>query len=273
MKAKNIILSTGLVLSAVLGVSSSAKAASFTTNFSPNPVTDPKADITLNSIIRNDGVTVSDFKFVSSVEIVQNNNALGPASTDKGDTATSPGFDPNEAPSGAELAAYLGNRNLNNIVDTEDGGSFILKTFFGSAVVSDTASTDSFFFWERGLNSSIEIRALDASGNTIGSAFTIDKDKPFWTPAGYSIDTTEIGDDQRVGSYGVSFKDLNLTAGTLVSGLRLRAAGSFNGPDFKFVAADVIRRVDVPEPTAMIGLGSVAALAFFRRRQTKKSAV
>ncbi|WP_414576016.1 exosortase-dependent surface protein XDP2 [Anabaena sp. CCY 9402-a] len=276
MKVKNIFISTGLVLSAVLGVSSSAKAASFTTNFSPDPVTDPTADIELLSIVRNDGKTISDFKLVNSATIIKNLGALGPASTDNGDTATPPtGLTPNENPLATEIAAYLnrdgnGKINLNNIIDSEDSGEFDINVFFDSAVASNNTAIDSIFLWERGLNSSITLQAVDAGGSLLGSAYTIDKS--FWELAGFQIDTTEVGAAQNVGSQGVSFANLGLTSGTLVSGLKLTAHSSFHGPDFKLVAHDVFEGVVVPEPTTMLGLGSVAALALLRRRQGKKTA-
>ncbi|AUS99264.1 PEP-CTERM sorting domain-containing protein [Nostoc sp. CENA543] len=277
MKAKNIFISAGLALSTVVAMSNSAKAASFTTNFSPNPVTNPKGDIELLSIIRNDGREISDFKLVNRVNIISNVGNLGPASTDRGDNATNPiGFPPTEDPSAAAIAAYLnrdanGKINLNNIIDTEDGGAFELNVFFDSAVASNNNKLDNFFFWERGRNSDIKVQAINASGGLLGTAFTINRS--LWERAGFQIDTTEVNGPQNVGAWALSFENLGLTSGTLVSGLKLISETSFNGPDFKLVAHDVFERTPVPEPTTMLGLGSVAALAFFRRRQTKKSAV
>ncbi|AUS99266.1 PEP-CTERM sorting domain-containing protein [Nostoc sp. CENA543] len=267
MKTQNIFTSVVLALSASVAMSNSAKAGTFVTNFSPSPVTDPTADIILNSIIRNDGRMISDFQLVTSVNIIKNGGVSGTVSTDKGDTATSPGFNPNENPSAREIAAYLGNNNLNNIIDSEDKGEFELDVFFDSAVLSDNTATDSFFFWERGLNSSIQLQALDERGNLIGNAFTIDKS--LWEFAGFQIKTTEITQAQNVGAFGVSFGNLGLTSGTLVSGLKLIAFNSFNGPDFKLLAHTSLCCTPIPEPATMMGLGAVAGLMLMCRRQIR----
>ncbi|MGH1395612.1 MAG: exosortase-dependent surface protein XDP2 [Trichormus sp.] len=277
MKVKNIFISTGLVLSAVLGVSSNAQAASFTTNFTPNPfnpATDSTKDITLQSIEQN-GFTTDDFILVKTAKINKNTNlTLGPASTDKGLDATSPGFDPKEKPTNEQLAAYLGNTNLNNIVDGEESGEFDIDVFFDKVVASNDLGLDSIFVWERGANSDIQLQALDASGNPFGVAYKLTRNLFASNLAGYSIKTTEIATSaaQPVGAYGVSFQNLGLASTDLIYGLKLTAGAGFNGPDFKVAGANFIPVVDVPEPTTMLGLGSVAALALLRRRQTKKTA-
>jgi hypothetical protein len=272
MKAQNIFTSMVLALSAAVAMSNSAEAGTFTTNFSPNPVTDPTADIELLSIVRNDGKTIVDFQLVNSVNIIKNFEALGPASTDNGDTATPPpGLTPKEKPLASEIAAYLGNTNLNNIIDSEDDGEFELDVFFESAVASSNTKIDSFFFWERGMNSDLKVQAINASGGLLGNAFTIDKS--FWQFAGFEIKTTEITKAQNVGAWGVSFADLGLTNGSLVSGLKLISETGFNGPDFKLVAHTSFCCTPIPEPTTMIGLGAVAGLMLVRRRQMKTKTV
>ena len=60
-----------------------------------------------------------------------------------------------------------------------------------------------------------------------------------------------------------------------LAGVQIYAAGkSYNGPDFTVVARsssnrDFAQAAKVPEPGTIIGLGSVAALAFMRRRKSK----
>ncbi|MBD2347257.1 exosortase-dependent surface protein XDP2 [Anabaena subtropica] len=263
MKARNLYLTVGFVFSAILSTATSAKAASFISNISQN--TDPKADILLNSITQN-GKTFSNFSYVNSANILFNTPKTitplndGAASTDKGDKANAP-LPPNEQPTGAEIAAYLGNNNLNNIIDTEDTGSFVIDIFFDHKIVKDHSGLDNIFYWERGLNSSIGIQALDHLGNLIGNFITITPSQ--LTYAGFNIDTTEVTGAQPVGSWGISLDSLGVTS---LSGLKLTAHGSNNGPDFKIIA-----RKTTPEPTTVLGLGAVATLAFLRRRQFKSN--
>lgn len=268
MIAKNFLFSTGLALSTVVGLSGAAQAASFTTNFTPNPA-NPRGNIFLQSITQN-GFTRSNFNFVESANIISNTGlTIGGASTDRGDNASNPpgGGNPAEFPTNGQLAAYLGNNNLNNIVDTEDDGQFVIDLTFEDLIGAVSGVTDSLYFWERGGNSAITVQALDAAGNPIGNAVTINP--PVWEPAGYSIDTTEIVGAQPVGSYGVSLGNLGLANNVTFRSIRLTALTSSIGPDFKVVALPAISN-PIPEPATILGLGSVAALALVRRRQLKK---
>ena len=59
-----------------------------------------------------------------------------------------------------------------------------------------------------------------------------------------------------------------------IQGIRVSADSSHKGPDFKVIARnsytkDFAQAAKVPEPGTIIGLGSVAALAFMRRRKSK----
>jgi hypothetical protein len=152
----------------------------------------------------------------------------------------------------------MNNLNLNNIIDTEDSGNFILDLNFAKAV-------DNIFLWERGMNSRLDVQALDASGNVIGNKLALSNSKN-WDYAGYKIDTLEIGSAQKVGSIGVSLADLGLTSG-YVSGLRVSSKSTYNGPDFKVMGSVA----DVPEPSSLLGLGAVVAgvLATRRRQQSQ----
>ncbi|MEA5578546.1 exosortase-dependent surface protein XDP2 [Anabaena sp. UHCC 0451] len=264
MKSQNIFLTAGLLLGSFLAMTTTAQAASFTTNFTPNNP-DPKSDILLQSITQN-GKTISNFSFLKSADIIYNSpksigiNNTGAASTDKGDKASKPsyGVGPKEDPTGADIAAYLGNNNLNNIIDTEDTGSFNINVFFDSLIQADNSGLDSLFFWERGRNSDLQIQALDTAGNLIGNALTLLRSQQ--GNAGFRIDTTEISGSQAVGTWGVNLNQLGVTG---LRGLKLTSHASFNGPDFKVVARKT------PEPGVIIGLGTVATLAFLRRRVNK----
>lgn len=286
MKAKNIFISTGLVLSAVLGVSSNAQAASFVTKTNPDPVVDPTKDISLVSITQNGRTitpnvnlfTVKSAKIISNTPVVFNVPNTGAASSDKGDNASNPisgnpptSIIPENNPDDNDIKDYLGNFNLNNIVDTEDKGAFEIDLLFTDFVSKDEGGRDSLLFYERGSNSDILVQALDNLGNAIGNSFKITRD--LWTPAGYSINTLEVANAQAVGSYGLNFLQLGLADDAVIGGVKLIAESSFNGPDFKVFAGQFTPKKPVPEPTTMIGLGSVAALALLRRRQTKKASV
>jgi hypothetical protein len=276
MKFPQIVFPIGLALSSVLTFSNSAKAASFTNNFTPNPA-DPTRDIFLRSITQN-GVRLTDFNFVNRANIVRNTaisrGSVGGASTDRGDEATNPGgLSPKDslvagnAADAAAVAAYLGNNNLNNIIDTEDNGFFTLDLTFTNPVLANSNGTDSLFFWERGGNADLSVQALDNSGNLIGRSFRIRRN--LWTPAGFSINTTETTGAQPVGAYGVSFANLGLNSTSVINGIRLIAENNFRGPDFKVIAAST----PVPEPATILGLGSIAALALVRRRQIRRGSL
>ncbi len=237
----------------------------FDTTFSPNPA-DPNKDIKLKAVtLHSDSTKIKDFSLVTGANIVQNDLVkTGPGSSDHGDGTVSDPYLPEgpkkENPTAADIVASLGNLNLNSIIDTEDDyGTSIIEVFFGKA-------TDTFFFWERGNaltandpgpgNSDLFVESLDKFGNVLDK-FKITRD--MWKDAGYSINTKEINENQKVGSLGLK--------GTQKAvGLRLTSHKGFNGPDYKVVAQNV--NVSVPEPASLAGLGMVAgALVVSRRRR------
>ncbi|MDP5016688.1 MAG: PEP-CTERM sorting domain-containing protein, partial [Dolichospermum sp.] len=180
MKVKNLLVAAGLVVSSVLAVSNSAQAASFTTNY--NQVAGPKSNTWLNSITQNNK-TVSAFSFVNRAEIIQNDLETGTnngaASTDKGDNVSIPLGTRKENPTGADIAEYLGNKQLNSIIDTEDFGKFNIDVFFDSVIKGDNSGLDSLFFWERGMNSDLQIQAIKEDG-TYGTAFKLLRSEQAW---------------------------------------------------------------------------------------------
>ncbi len=214
-----------------------------TTDFANNPT----EDIFLQSVSHG-GSIISDFSLVTGAELIVNGTSLGPSSTDLGDNATSPNSaGATEMPSGAQVVDFLGNLNLNNIIDTEDYGISTFELAFDGPV-------NTFYLFERGINSAFTVEALDADGAVIDN-FRISQE--LWENAGYSIDTTEIGAAQQVGSYGLSLDQS-------VNQVRIISNGiADNGPDYKIVAAQV------PEPGSMAALALVggAALVAKRRKQ------
>jgi len=291
MKLQRTATFLGLACSTVLAVSTAAQAASFTNNVSQT--SDPEADIWLNSITQN-GTTFNNFNLVNRAKVVYNTpitltgvagetsnpeivggvvNNTGAASTDRGDKATAPGgreVSGLSNPTGDDIAAYLGNTNLNNIIDTEDGKSMKLNLFFANTLSVDNTGLDNLFFWERGDDfgaSDLGVQAIDANGNLIGNVLKLDRnDKQY---AGYSIDTLEIDKAQKVGTWGLKLSQLGVTS---AAGIQVFSDWTSNGPDFKVIARNTQTTTSVPEPTTLAGLGLVAAsLAAFRRRQVTKA--
>lgn len=257
MKLHQSLAFASLVAGSLLTlIAAPAQAFSFTTNFTGN---DPKGNIFLDSVALADGTVISNFSLVSAANIISNDlwtgGNTGAASADLGDRATV-GLK-QEAVTNAGVVAALGNLNLNSIIDTEDTGSFVMDVAFSKAV-------DMLFFWERGMNSRLDIQALDTKGNLIGNLLNLDSRT--WQYAGFGIDTREISGTQRVASRGVSLTDLGVSGP--ISGLRVTSRSSYNGPDWKVVGS----AASVPEPTAIAGLGLVAGVLAASRRKSKQQA-
>ena len=259
MKLKHIATCAGLIASSFLAFSNTpAQAFSFMTNFSGN---NPKGNILLNSVQLTDGTLISDFALANQANIISNDlwtgGNTGAASADMGDQATV-GIKQERVDNNGVVAS-LGNLNLTSIIDTEDAGSSVIDVFFSSAV-------DNLFFWERGMNSKLDIQALDANGGVIGNLLTSYSGK--WQYARYGIDTQEIIGTQRVGSLGVSLADLGVSSP--ISGVRVASRGRlYNGPDWKVVGS----AASVPEPATLVGLGLVAgAMAASRCRKVSNQA-
>ncbi len=248
MTVKRIFkLSAGIV--GAMAISMPAQAASFT-GFTFNATTDysndPTADIFLQSVSHG-SKTVSNFSVVTGATMIENSHAtLGPSSTDLGDNATSPNTTgANELPTNQEVVDFLGNLNLNNIIDTEERQRSVFELEFDNKV-------NTFYLFERGLNSSLKVEALDSNGNVLDK-FKVSQG--LWQQAGYAIDTTEINGAQDVGSYGIKLD-------SAVKKVRVISDFSDNGPDYKIVAAQV------PEPSSMAALALLGGALLVKRRKS-----
>lgn len=265
------LLTTGIIASASLAMlAAPADAFTFTSNFTGDA---PKGDIWLQSIQLEDGSIVDSFSVITSAKIFANDaytgGNSGAASADRGDNTTT-GVKVEDA-TAADLVTNLSNLNLNNIVDTEDSGSFEIDLFFDKAI-------DNLLIWERGQNSALAVQALDENGALIGDKVVVnfgvnslggvlDKTAHY---AGYSIDTLEIGGAQKVNSVGLTLADLGLTD-TSINSFRFFSKGGsdgYNGPDWKILgtqAEDV--SVGVPEPGTVLGLTLISGLVAAARRK------
>jgi hypothetical protein len=285
LQLASCIVFTFFAIGTNLSISPSAKAANFKTNFTQDENTS-KGDIWLDSITQNQ-VTFDNFSLVKSAEILSNtpitgvkpgdtstpgsrNNNTGAASTEKGDKATAPvpvsGLN---NPTNSQITALLGNRNLNNIIDTEDNGASKINLFFDSDIETDDTGLDNLFFWERGKNSDLGVQAIDSSGKLVGKFLKLSRFQQIG--AGYSIDTTEISGSQDVGSWGVNLSQLGVDS---LTGIQIIAKSKANqdsedydGPDYKVVAR---KKVRVPEPGTILGLGMIAGISTLLRRRVIK---
>ncbi|MBP0002064.1 MAG: PEP-CTERM sorting domain-containing protein [Cyanobacteria bacterium SID2] len=261
------LIGTAVATGTILALQTSpALAFSFTTNKMGN---DPKGDIWLQSIELEDGTTIDDFSFINHAQIVSNDEYTGgntgAASADIGDNATT-GLK-KEHLSESEIFVNLANKNLNNIIDTEDNGHFAIDLFFDKAI-------DNLLIWERGMNSKLGVQALDFDGNLIGNYLEVNSRE--WNYAGYKIDTKEIGGSQKVSALGVSMADLGVE-NSYITGFRFFSQSNFNGPDWKILGTDVTRGGEVPlepesvpEPGMMAGLLAVSSLLTFSRRRNPR---
>lgn len=251
-------VATGALLS-VMG-NANAQGPGFTFDNKVSNDTDAKEDVFLESVTI-DGEIITDFSFVSGVEIVENDDFLGGnsggASADKGVNSTT-GVSVEDA-AADDILTNLGNNNLNNIIDTEDTGSFVIDLTFEKII-------DNLLIWERGLNSDLGIQAVDAQGNLVGNRLVIESDQ--WQDAGFDILTKELQAEsasaQDVGSLGINIiEDLGVQ-GNRVQTIRFFSESAFNGPDWKFVGTE---NKDIPEPAFILGLGMLGgAFGMLKRR-------
>jgi hypothetical protein len=112
------------------------------------------------------------------------------------------------------------------------------------------------------MNSDLGIQALDMSGNVIGNFLKIIETRNSNNYANFRINTTEINEDQKVGSWGVNLQDLGVSQ---LSGLRLTSQADYKGPDFKVIAR---KSASIPEPSTILGLGVLAGIAFLQKKGT-----
>lgn len=205
---------------------------------------------------------------------------IGGISLDKGDLATGVAMESlpvesntsnlvkfNTSRAERGIVETLGNHqqsifNLNNIIDTEDDGiegtSDQQSVFTMDLLFNQGASFDTVFVWERGMNSDMLIKPIYevAENETVNTGESVTISANLWDDAGFSLDTTEIEADQKVGSKGIQFE-------SSVKGVRLISNKQFDGADFKIAAG----KRAIPEPSAVAGIGLVSGLLVVSRRR------
>ena len=255
-----ITVAAGVTVSMILALTGNANAQTFGFEFEGEYLINDGStgDVLLESVKIGDEI-VQEFSYISGVDIVANDPFLGDdtgaASADRGDTATT-GVVVEDA-TASDLQTNLGNNNLNNIIDTEDNGNFVIDLTFGKTI-------DNLLIWERGMNSDLGIQAVDLNGNLIGQRRIVTRD--MWFDAGYSINTVEIGLAQTVGSLGINISDDLGIASSDVQTIRFFSESAFNGPDWKFVGTDSTRSASVPEPAFVLGLGLLGSVFVTKKR-------
>ena len=247
----------------------------FTTNLSYNPELDPTtsfnpaltidqlkpfSDIRLDSVNFN-GKTTHGFMFVTGANIISNpfdpnTGAIDPntgkprepwyvINTGRGHNTT---FDPyitqgptsgSNGATNSDLVAAYGNRNLTSINYNRERAAGELAIF----EISFPYPTDTFYIWERGMDSDIHLDILDDSGNVIAHTDICRGDVSLGTGeyqfANYSIYTDTgfnwaIGSPQRCGTIGLHVN------GELSKTLRFTISHPEDfGPDLKVLAAPI----------------------------------
>lgn len=282
----------GVALAVTTGTSARAEGFlpfSFQTNVTaspnltgnPNLLNDPTRDVRLDSVVFN-GLTVSQFDLVNSATVIRNDTYFNAAN---GETygILHAGYGPNTTsdplvgegpakpnPTGADIAASLGNLNLNSLLVTrENADTAIIEVSFARPV-------NTFFFWERGGtpggavagDSDLLVEALADDGTTVLASYKILRAN--YTKADYNISTIVPpvlnNGPFNIGSIGIRLdgiraQTLRLTSERNNDPQRLNGVGD-NGPDFKVIAADV----KVPEPSVVFATLLAASLGIFVKR-------
>ena len=272
------------VIAAILAVSGGAASSfgavtitpfAFTSNVSTDvPNTAQGGDVLLNSVtVNGNTIPTSGLQTVNGATIILdngidtthggNNLASGRgigASTDP----LAPEGPATVTPTSADLEASQANFNLTSITVTRESP--------GVAVTAYTFAqpTNTFFYWERGIDSDATIFALDSNQDVIGAIKIYRQDE---RPTGIFI-STENGSfnitDQQLGSIGFQtsqpISELEVSSTQYVSGGAASSADhGDDGPDYKILAT-ASTTAAVPEPASATALAALSLLALGRRR-------
>ena len=164
----------------------------------------------------------------------------------------------------ADLVAAYANHNLNSINYNRERGDY------GIFTISFPQPTDTFFIFERGMDSDIHLDALDDAGSVVGHWDFLRSDGYRYSGVNIVTDTGFPGwpttGAQRVGSVGLKIADG--TATTLK--FTIHAIPDF-GPDLKVFAGAAIAQVPAPGTLLLLGSSLAILLGFSKRRGWKKT--
>ncbi|AHB41134.1 hypothetical protein P148_SR1C00001G0329 [candidate division SR1 bacterium RAAC1_SR1_1] len=191
---------------------------------------------------------------VKQIKPVPNKNEL---STDRGDLASY--INPNkEDPTEEEIADYLSNNNLNNLIDGEGRGEVILDVELEKIVYDNTKKGDvigELLIFERGMNADMYIQSVDSlGGKELGKKIFLNRKDLIY--AGFDVDTVEIGTPQKMGYWKVDLEKLGVGA---IKFLRISSEPKNSGPDFKIIGLNTKKcKQKQLEPLEVTALCSVS---------------
>lgn len=237
------ILAASAIFSLMLNYNSNSSAANIdapmcTETYNSSSIvldyiyTDPKKDIILKWI-NFDNVVFPQLVLVKNVKQLKPTPNKNELSTDRWDLAwyTNPN---KENPNEKEIAEYLSNNNLNNIIDWEWRVEVSLDIEFDQ-ILSDNNSTGDavgeIMIFERGMNSDIYIQAVDKLwGKGLGNKVFLNRKEMIY--AWFNIDTIEIWWSQKMGYWRVDLWRLGVSE---LKYVRLSSLPVNSGPDFKII--------------------------------------
>lgn len=269
------VLAASAVLSFMLNYNTSSSAANIdapvcsdTYNMSDvlleYTYTDAKKDVILKWI-SFDNVVFPELVLVKDVKQITpkpNNNEL---STDRWDLAWYTTIN-KENPNEKEIAEYLSNSNLNNLIDGEWRWEVKLDVEFNQTLSDNTSTGDAvgeILIFERGMNSDISIQVVDKLwGNTLWTKLFLNrKDMKY---AGFNVDTIEIGETQKMGYWRIDLSKLSVPE---VKYIRISSLPVNSGPDFKIIGLNT--KKCQPKPLQPIQVETVCSTSPIHTRSWK----
>lgn len=194
--------------------------------------TDPKKDVILNGI-SFDKTTYPDLVLVKKVKQLNPTPNRGELSTDRGDLANYNNIN-KEDPTEEQIAEYLRNNNLNNIIDGEWWKEVVLDIEFDKKMYDNNSKEDAvgeILIFERGMNSDMYVQAISKlGGKEKGNKIFLKRSDLI--DAWFSINTREIGGNQKMGYWRVDLSKLGVSS---LKYLRITSEPKNSGPDFKII--------------------------------------